>query len=161
MRVEFFGDEIDRICEIDPLTGKIKGVLSHACVYPASHYVVGREKMERALNQIYQEMVERVAYFEEKGKLLEAQRIKERTMNDIEMLRETGFCKGIENYSAVMSGRKPGQPPFTLLDYFPEDFFAVLRRESCDAAPGAGHVRRRPLPQGQSDRLWLSAALRF
>ena len=122
IRVEFFGDEIDRICEIDPLTGKIKGVLSHACVYPASHYVVGREKMERALNQIYQEMVERVAYFEEKGKLLEAQRIKERTMNDIEMLRETGFCKGIENYSAVMSGRKPGQPPFTLLDYFPEDF---------------------------------------
>lgn len=122
LRVEFFGDEIDRICEIDPLTGKIKGVLSHACVYPASHYVVGREKMERALNQIYQEMVERVAYFEEKGKLLEAQRIKERTMNDIEMLRETGFCKGIENYSAVMSGRKPGQPPFTLLDYFPEDF---------------------------------------
>ena len=121
-RIEFFGDEIDRICEIDPLTGKIKGVLSHACVYPASHYVVGREKMERALNQIYQEMVERVAYFEEKGKLLEAQRIKERTMNDIEMLRETGFCKGIENYSAVMSGRKPGQPPFTLLDYFPEDF---------------------------------------
>lgn len=122
LRVEFFGDEIDRICEIDPLTGKIKGVLSHACVYPASHYVVGREKMERALNQIYQEMVERVAYFEEKGKLLEAQRIKERTMNDIEMLRETGFCKGIENYSAVMSGRKPGQPPFTLLDYFPKDF---------------------------------------
>lgn len=122
VRVEFFGDEIDRISEINPLTGKTEGVLSHVCIYPASHYVVGQEKMERALNKIYDEMVERVAYFEENGKLLEAQRIKERTMNDIEMLRETGFCKGIENYSAVMSGRKPGEPPFTLMDYFPDDF---------------------------------------
>lgn len=122
IRVEFFGDEIDRISEINPLTGKTEGVLSHVCIYPASHYVVGQEKMERALSKIYDEMVERVAYFEENGKLLEAQRIKERTMNDIEMLRETGFCKGIENYSAVMSGRKPGEPPFTLMDYFPDDF---------------------------------------
>lgn len=122
VRVEFFGDEIDRICEINPLTGKVEGVLSHVCIYPASHYVVGAEKMEKAIAKIYNEMAERVAYFEEKGKLLEAQRIKERTMNDIEMLRETGFCKGIENYSAVMSDRKPGAPPFTLIDYFPEDF---------------------------------------
>lgn len=122
VRVEFFGDEIDRISEINPLTGKTEGVLSHVCIYPASHYVVGQEKMERALSKIYDEMVERVAYFEKNGKLLEAQRIKERTMNDIEMLRETGFCKGIENYSAVMSGRKPGEPPFTLMDYFPDDF---------------------------------------
>lgn len=122
IRVEFFGDEIDRIAEINPLTGKVEGILSHACIYPASHYVVGAEKMKVALNKIYDEMVERVKYFEEKGKLLEAQRIKERTMNDIEMLQETGFCKGIENYSAVMSGRKPGQAPFTLLDYFPDDF---------------------------------------
>lgn len=122
IRVEFFGDEIDRICEINPLTGKIEGILSHACIYPASHYVVGQEKMKVALEKIYNEMAERVAYFEEKGKLLEAQRIKERTMNDIEMLQETGFCKGIENYSAIMSGRKPGEAPFTLLDYFPDDF---------------------------------------
>ncbi len=122
IRVEFFGDEIDRIAEINPLTGKVEGILSHACIYPASHYVVGAEKMKVALNKIYDEMTERVKYFEEKGKLIEAQRIKERTMNDIEMLQETGFCKGIENYSAVMSGRKPGQAPFTLLDYFPEDF---------------------------------------
>ena len=122
IRVEFFGDEIDRIAEINPLTGKVEGILSHACIYPASHYVVGAEKMKVALNKIYDEMAERVKYFEEKGKLLEAQRIKERTMNDIEMLQETGFCKGIENYSAVMSGRKPGQAPFTLLDYFPDDF---------------------------------------
>ena len=122
VRVEFFGDEIDRIAEINPLTGKVEGILSHACIYPASHYVVGAEKMKTALDKIYNEMVERVAYFESKGKLLEAQRIKERTMNDIEMLQETGFCKGIENYSAVMSGRKPGEAPFTLLDYFPKDF---------------------------------------
>lgn len=122
IRVEFFGDEIDRIAEINPLTGKVEGILSHACIYPASHYVVGAEKMKTALDKIYNEMVERVAYFDSKGKLLEAQRIKERTMNDIEMLQETGFCKGIENYSAVMSGRKPGEAPFTLLDYFPKDF---------------------------------------
>ncbi|MDE6658964.1 MAG: excinuclease ABC subunit UvrB [Eubacterium sp.] len=122
IRVEFFGDEIDRICEINPLTGKVEGILSHTCIYPASHYVVGQEKMKVALDKIYNEMVDRVAYFESKGKLLEAQRIKERTMNDIEMLQETGFCKGIENYSAVMSNRKPGEAPFTLLDYFPDDF---------------------------------------
>ena len=122
IRVEFFGDEIDRISEINPLTGKVEGILAHAAVYPASHYVVGAEKMKKALADIYREMTERVKFFEEKGKLLEAQRIKERTMNDIEMLEETGFCKGIENYSAVMSGRKPGEAPFTLLDYFPKDF---------------------------------------
>lgn len=122
IRVEFFGDEIDRIAEINPLTGKVEGILAHACIYPASHYVVGAEKMKVALSKIYDEMTERVKYFEEKGKLIEAQRIKERTMNDIEMLEETGFCKGIENYSAVMSGRKPGEAPCTLLDYFPDDF---------------------------------------
>lgn len=122
LRVEFFGDEIDRISEINPITGKAEAVLSHACIYPASHYVVSREKMEIALAEIYQEMEERVAFFEEKGKLIEAQRIRERTMNDIEMLSETGFCKGIENYSRVMSGRPSGAAPFTLLDYFPDDF---------------------------------------
>ena len=122
LRVEFFGDEIDRISEINPITGKAEAVLSHACIYPASHYVVSREKMEVALAEIYQEMEERVAFFEEKGKLIEAQRIRERTMNDLEMLRETGFCKGIENYSRVMSGRPAGAAPFTLLDYFPDDF---------------------------------------
>ena len=126
IRVEFFGDEIDRICEIDHLTGKVTGVLSHCAIYPASLYVVSQEKMKRAIEEIYQEMVERVAYFEEKGKLLEAQRIRERTMNDIEMLQETGFCKGIENYSRIMAGRKPGAAPFTLLDYFPEDFLLFV-----------------------------------
>lgn len=122
IRIEFFGDEIDRISEVNPLTGKVEAVLSHVCIYPASHYVIGREKLEKSLEQIYNEMSERVAYFEKNHKLLEAQRIRERTMNDIEMLQETGFCKGIENYSGIMSGRKPGDAPFTLLDYFPDDF---------------------------------------
>ena len=122
IRVEFFGDEIDRISEINALTGQVKNVVSHVAIYPASHYVVSPEKMERSIKQIYEEMLEQYSSFTEQGKLLEAQRIKQRTEYDIEMLRETGFCKGIENYSAVMSGRKPGEPPFTLLDYFPEDF---------------------------------------
>jgi excinuclease ABC subunit B len=108
------------------LTGKVEGVLSHCCIYPASHYVVGSEKLQKALNDIYNEMVERVAFFEEQGKLLEAQRIRERTMNDIEMLRETGFCKGIENYSRIMSGRPAGVAPFTLIDYFPDDFLLFV-----------------------------------
>ncbi len=126
IRVEFFGDEIDRICEIDHLTGKVQGVLSHCAIYPASLYIVSQEKMKRAIDEIYQEMTERVKYFEENGKLLEAQRIRERTMNDIEMLQETGFCKGIENYSRIMAGRKPGAAPFTLLDYFPDDFLLFV-----------------------------------
>ena len=121
-RIEFFGDEIDRISEINALTGQVKNVLSHVAIYPASHYVVSPEKMENAITQIYSEMEEQVKKFQSEGKLIEAQRIKQRTEYDIEMLRETGFCKGIENYSAIMSGRKPGEPPFTLLDYFPEDF---------------------------------------
>ena len=122
IRVEFFGDEIDRISEIVPLTGEVRGVLQHAAIYPASHYVVAPEVLEDAISDIHQEMQERVKYFEENGKLLEAQRIKQRTEYDIEMLRETGFCSGIENYSRVLSRRPAGAPPFTLLDYFPKDF---------------------------------------
>lgn len=122
IRVEFFGDEIDRISEINALTGQVKNVLSHVAIYPASHYVVSPDKMERSIKQIYSEMLTQVEKFQSEGKLIEAQRIKQRTEYDIEMLRETGFCKGIENYSAIMSGRKPGDPPFTLLDYFPDDF---------------------------------------
>ena len=122
IRVEFFGDEIDRISEINPLTGAVKNVVSHVAIYPASHYVVSPEKMEEALKQINEEMEKQVAAFEKEGKLIEAKRIRQRTEYDMEMLRETGFCKGIENYSAIMSGRKPGEPPFTLLDYFPDDY---------------------------------------
>ena len=126
IRVEFFGDEIDRISEINALTGQVKSVLSHAAIYPASHYVISPDKMEKSISLIYAEMLERVKEFESEGKLLEAQRIKQRTEYDIEMLRETGFCKGIENYSRVMSGRAPGSAPFTLLDYFPDDFLLFV-----------------------------------
>ena len=125
-RIEFFGDEIDRISEINALTGQVKNVLSHVAIYPASHYVIAPDKMERSIKDILAEMEERVAYFEENGKLLEAQRIRERTEYDMEMLRETGFCKGIENYSRVMSGRPAGSSPFTLLDYFPDDFILFV-----------------------------------
>ena len=126
IRVEFFGDEIDRISEINALTGQVKNVLSHAAIYPASHYVIAPEKMERSITQIYGEMLDRVKYFEENGKLLEAQRIRQRTEYDIEMLRETGFCKGIENYSRIMSGRPAGSSPFTLLNYFPDDYLLFV-----------------------------------
>lgn len=122
IRVEFFGDEIDRISEINPLTGEIKGNLSHVAIYPASHYVIAHDKMEKALEEIEAEMETRYNEFVEEGKLLEAERIMQRTKYDMEMLRETGFCSGIENYSRIMSGRAPGEAPFTLLDYFPEDF---------------------------------------
>ena len=126
IRVEFFGDEIERISEINALTGQVKSVLSHAAIYPASHYVISPEKMEQSISRIYSEMLDRVKFFEENGKLLEAQRIRQRTEYDIEMLRETGFCKGIENYSRVMSGRPEGSAPFTLLNYFPDDFLLFV-----------------------------------
>ena len=126
IRVEFFGDEIDRICEINPLTGEIKGVVSHAAIYPASHYIVPRDKMQVALEQIRDEMEQQAAFFTQNGKLIEAQRIRERTNYDLEMLSEIGFCKGIENYSRVLSGREPGSAPFTLLDYFPDDFLLFV-----------------------------------
>jgi excinuclease ABC subunit B len=126
VRVEFFGDEIDRIREIDPLTGKVVADLKHVAIYPASHYIVPREKMQRAVNEIEREMEERVRWFKSRGKLIEAQRIEERTRYDMEMLLEVGFCKGIENYSRVLSGRVPGSSPFTLLDYFPKDFLLFV-----------------------------------
>ena len=126
VRVEFFGDEVERITEINVLTGEVKGTLSHVAIYPASHYIVPREKMEPALVEIEREMVERVKWFQDHGKLLEAQRIEQRTRYDLEMLREIGFCTGIENYSRVLSGRAPGSAPFTLLDYFPKDYLLFV-----------------------------------
>lgn len=122
VRIEFFGDEIDRITEINTVTGEVKNVVTHVAIYPASHYIVPPEKMRAAIEEIRGEADERVAYFKENGKLIEAQRIAERTNYDIEMMQEIGFCKGIENYSRVISGRAPGSTPYTLLDYFPEDF---------------------------------------
>ena len=126
IRVEFFGDEIDRLTEIDVLTGNVKFELSHAHIYPASHYVVGADQLEPALVAIEEEMKEQVEKFKHEGKLLEAQRIKERTQFDIEMLRETGFCSGIENYSRHLTGLKPGQPPYTLMDFFPDDYLIIV-----------------------------------
>lgn len=126
IRVEFFGDEIDRITEINPVTGELKDEVKHVAIYPASHYIVPQGKLKNALSSIYDEMEERVKFFEEHGKLIEAQRIRERTTYDMEMLSEIGFCKGIENYSRVMAGRAPGSAPCTLLDYFPEDFLLFV-----------------------------------
>ncbi len=126
IRVEFFGDEIDRISEINPLTGELKALLRHAAIYPASHYIVSNDKMQEALAEIERELEERLEYFRENGKLLEAQRIEQRTRYDMEMLQEIGFCTGIENYSRILSGRAPGSSPYTLLDYFPEDFILFV-----------------------------------
>ena len=126
IRVEFFGDEIDRIREINTVTGEVKADLKHVAIYPASHYIVPQEKMKAALQEIEGEMRERVRFFKAHDKLIEAQRIEQRTLYDIEMLQEIGFCRGIENYSRVLSGRAPGSAPFTLLDYFPKDFLLFV-----------------------------------
>ena len=126
LRIEFFGDEIERITEIDVLTGEIKCRLEHAAIFPASHYVVPKEKIDRATVEIEKELEERVRYFKSEDKLLEAQRISERTHFDIEMLRETGFCSGIENYSRHMNGMPEGMPPHTLMDYFPDDYLIIV-----------------------------------
>ncbi len=126
VRVEFFGDEIDRITEIDVLTGEIKSQLEHISIFPASHYVVPQERIHQAAIEIEKELEERVRYFKSQDKLLEAQRIAERTNFDIEMLKETGFCTGIENYSRHLSGLPEGVPPNTLMDYFPEEFLIIV-----------------------------------
>ena len=137
IRVEFFGDEIDRISEIDMLTGEVKNTLNHIAIFPASHYVVPKERMEKAIRNIEIELEEQVKYFKAEGKLLEAQRIAERTNFDIEMMRETGFCSGIENYSRHLAGLAPGQPPNTLMDYFPDDFIIMID-ESHKTVPQIG-----------------------
>ena len=126
IRAEFFGDEIERITEIDLLTGEIKSELSHVAIFPASHYVVSKESIDRATKAIEEELEEQVRYFKSEDKLLEAQRIAERTNFDIEMMRETGFCSGIENYSRHLTGLKPGEAPHTLIDYFPDDFIIMI-----------------------------------
>lgn len=126
IRVEFFGDEIDRICEINTVTGEVKNVVSHVAIYPASHYIVPRDRLLAGIEELRRECDERVEYFKANNKLIEAQRIAERTAYDIEMLQEIGFCKGIENYSRVLAGREPGSMPTTLLDYFPDDFLLFV-----------------------------------
>ena len=126
IRVEFFGDEIERLCEINTVTGEVKNFVSHVAIYPASHYIVPHERILKAVEELREECDQRVAYFRSEGKLIEAQRIAERTNYDLEMLLEVGFCSGIENYSRVLSGRAPGSTPYTLLDYFPKDFLLFI-----------------------------------
>ncbi|HJA93576.1 MAG TPA: excinuclease ABC subunit UvrB, partial [Candidatus Eisenbergiella merdipullorum] len=126
IRVEFFGDEIDRIAEVDPLSGRLVSTLEHVAIFPASHYVVSQDRINIACENIEKELEERIRYFKSQDKLLEAQRISERTNFDIEMLRETGFCSGIENYSRHLNGTAPGEPPMTLLDFFPDDFLIII-----------------------------------
>ncbi len=150
IRVEFFGDEIDRITEINPLTGELLATLRHAAIYPASHYIVDGDKMARAMEELERELQERLEYFRSQGKLLEAQRIEQRTHYDMEMLQEIGMCSGVENYSRVLSGRAPGSAPFTLLDYFPKDFLLFVD-ESHVTLPqvrgmyGGDHARKKSL----------------
>ncbi|MCI9489442.1 MAG: excinuclease ABC subunit UvrB, partial [Dorea sp.] len=136
-RIEFFGDEVERITEVDVLTGEIKADLNHIAIFPASHYVVSKESMDRAVRAIEEELEAQIRYFKGEGKLLEAQRISERTNFDIEMMRETGFCSGIENYSRHLTGLAPGQPPHTLIDYFPDDFILMID-ESHKTVPQVG-----------------------
>lgn len=126
IRVEFWGDEIEKISEINPLTGKVQALRNHVMIFPNSHYVTTSDKMQRAIKTIEEELEERVKFFKDNNKLIEAQRIEERTNFDIEMMKETGFCQGIENYSRHISGREPGSPPFTLFDYFPKDFLVLI-----------------------------------
>lgn len=126
VRIEFFGDEIDRITEVDALSGRVLAVLSHVAIYPATHYITTDDKLETAIKEIEQELKERIAYFTQNNLLIEAQRIEQRTKYDIEMLREIGFCNGVENYSRIMSGRAPGSTPYTLFDFFPDDFLFIV-----------------------------------
>jgi excinuclease ABC subunit B len=149
VRVEFFGDEVERISEINIVTGMPERILQHVAIYPASHYVTTKEKMERAIEEIRRECEERVAWFTERGKLLEAQRIAQRTGFDVEMMQELGYCSGIENYSRIISGRAPGSAPMTLIDYFPKDYILFVDESHvtlprCGPCTGAtGRARRR------------------
>ena len=141
IRIEFFGDEIDRLLEVNPLTGEVLGERSHAGIFPASHYATSRDKMEAAMDDIWQDALTRKAEFEAEGKAIEAERIEQRTRYDLEMMKEIGYCNGIENYSRYFDGRKPGEPPFTLIDYFPKDFLVFID-ESHVTIPQIGAMYR-------------------
>ena len=159
IRVEFFGDEIDRVSEINPVTGEVIRRLTNIPIFPASHYITPKEKLQRAVKEIRRECDERVAFFKSQDKYLEAQRIEQRTNFDIEMIQELGYCSGIENYSRIISGRAPGSAPMTLLDYFPKDFVLFVDESPRHAPAGAGHVPRRPGEEGGPGELRLPPAL--
>ena len=154
VRVEYFGDEIDRISEINVVTGEVKAVVSHAAILPASHYIVGDDKMESALREIDRELAERIEYFQQNNKLIEAQRIEQRTHYDMEMLREVGYCSGVENYSRVLAGRPPGSTPETLLDHFHEDFLLIVDESHVTLS----HARRRPCKKNNARGLRIPSA---
>ena len=160
-RIEFFGDEVDRITSIDTVTGEIKAQLNHVAIFPASHYVVPKEKMMEATEHILEEMKEQVAFFKSEDKLLEAQRIAERTNFDVEMMRETGFCSGIENYSRHLTGTAPGEPPCTLIDYFPDDFLIIIDESHITLPQVRGDVRGRPFPKENPGGVRLPPSFRF
>lgn len=159
IRVEFFGDEVDRISEINAVSGIAERYVDHVAIYPASHYVASKEKLQRAMVEIQRECDDQVAFFRAHDKLIEAQRIAQRTAYDLEMLTEIGFCNGIENYSRVIQGRAPGTPPHHAAGLFPQGLPHVHRREPCDPAPVPRHVCRRPEPEGRAGELRLPPAL--
>ena len=159
VRIEFFGDEIERLMTLHPLTGEVVTEDQELYVFPATHYVAGPERMERAIKGIEIELEEQLATFEKQGKLLEAQRLRMRTTYDLEMMRQVGSCTGIENYSRHIDGRDAGTPPNSLLDYFPEDYLAGHRRVARDGSPTRRDVRGRPVPQAHPGRLRLPAAV--
>ncbi len=159
VRIELFGDEIERILVVDPLTGEKVDDLEELIVFPATHYVTGEERLREAITRIEAELQKRLAYFEEHGKLLEAQRLRMRTQYDLEMMQEVGYCNGIENYSAPIDGRSAGEPPYTLARLLPGRLLGGHRRESRHRAPAARPVRGRPQPQGDADRPRVPAAL--
>jgi excinuclease ABC subunit B len=160
IRFEFFGDEIDEIFEVDPLTGEIRAEKDSATIYPVTHYVTPQERMQRAIRAIGEELEERLDELHTQGNVLAAQRLEQRTRYDLELLREAGFCNGIENYSRHLDGRQPGEPPATLLNYFPEDFLLLVDESHVDAAAGGGDVQRRPFAQADPRRSRLPAAQR-
>ena len=156
-RISFFGDEVEAITHFDPLTGEIFAKLDNLVIWPATEYVTSTPTIERAVGDIRAELAEQVRLFEQQGKMLEAHRIRQRTEYDLEMLKELGFCSGIENYSRHLEGRPPGSHPFTLIDYFPDDFVVLRRRVAPDRAADRRHVRGRPLAQADARRLRLPA----
>ena len=160
LRIGLFGDEVDELAWFDPLTGKVIRRLDKVAVYPKSHFVTSRDRTKLAAESIKRELEEHRTLLESEGKLLEAQRLHQRTMFDLEMIREIGYCHGIENYARHLTGRPPGAPPPTLLDYLPEDAHRRRRRESPDCAAGPRDVSRRPLAQGSAGRVWIPSAVR-
>ena len=161
LRLEFFGDEIEAVREIDPLTGEILGNIGKTVIYPASHYVSDRDNLERAMSDVRDELGERLRLFQSQNKLVEAQRLEQRTQLDLEMMQELGYCTGIENYSRHLDGRKEGDPPATLLDYFPDDFVLFADESHISIPQVGGMVQGRPFPENDAGGFRLPAAVRF